>query len=122
MPGWDPVAGKAFLAWCTPRRMFGRSGAAPGDAGAQGYSSASTAHWEGATIASDRGKQLGWRRLISELPCSILASARKVSRARSSNPIGALERARGPRYIGQHNKPAQDGDERPHHARQGAIL
>ena len=25
------------------------------------------------------------------------------------NPIGALGRARGPCYTGQHNKPAQDG-------------
>ena len=99
--------------------MFGRSGAAPGDAGAQGSPSASTAHWEGPRSRAIEAK-LAWLAPanFSELPCSILASARKVLPARSSSPIGALERARGPCYMGQHNKPAQGGHERRPRARE----
>ena len=50
----------------------------------------------------------GWAN-FSELPCSILASKKARLSSPFINPIGALGRARGPCYTGQHNKPAQDG-------------
>ena len=94
-------------------KTFGRSGAFQAMRPVPGVSRASTARWEGPAGASDGPTAFGGRLAnFSELPCSILASKKRVLLSPSSSPTGALGRARGPCYTGQHNKPAQDGNER----------